>query len=201
MMKKLSLMRVVKSLVLVGALILPAVSWADDHLLDVVGATVFLPATVTDAGAVTHTLDLTNFDNNATLSFGATGGLTVNKALVKICSTGTGGNLEWLDQGLVAVSVSGTMTSVTPNTYTLTLTPTPTSDTYGSSNGACGAAGQKTYSYTNTALINLGAINKLTSTYNFWNVSNGVPVPGTILLMLIGMAGLGWMSIKRRRQM
>lgn len=211
MTEKFSMMRVVKSLVLVGALILPAVSWADDHLLDINGAAVFTIATMTHAGTLNPSLVLAaGFSGEGSnLTFTPVAPLSLVNIPVKICTLGTNGQLEWLDQGTAAVGVSGTLTATSPTaSYSLVLSGTPSSS-YGASNGPCIGTPQGTPSYTfvRNAVITKtvtagGAVsNALTSTYNFWNVSGTVPVPGTIFLMLIGMAGLGWMSIKRRRQM
>lgn len=192
------------------ALISPSTSWATDHLLSVNGATVTQPAIVTHAGTLTQPLVLSNFDGNTTLTLGQSQTLTVVSAPVKMCKPGTGNPLEWLDQGTTVVGVTGVLTSGTSSTvptdgYRLTLSMTGIIDTYGSSNGACTTVGQKTYTYTAGAVIDKQTggsgnfTNKLTSTYNFWNATNGVPEPGTIFLMLMGLLGLGWMITKRMR--
>ncbi len=104
--------------------------------------------------------------------------------------------------GLTVVGVTGTLTSTTPTTYTLTLGMTGITDTYASPPPDVCTAGAKTYNYTPTAAINKGAVIVLPTTpYNFWNaVANLVPEPGTIFLLLIGMMGLGWMSMKRKNR-
>lgn len=151
------------------------------------------------------TLKLSNFDSNTTLEFGSGQNLTVTKAFVKICALGTNGQPEWLDQGLSVVSVAGNLTSTTPATYTLKLGVVGTPANTYASPGACTLGNQraKTYSYTSSAVItnSANATTPLTSTYNFWNVANLVPVPATIILLLTGLLGLGWMSAKRKRQM
>jgi len=212
-MKTFSITTMFKGLVASSllALISPSTSWATDHLLSVNGVTVTQPAVVTHAGTLTQPLVLSNFDGNTTLTFGAgTQTLTVVSAPVKMCKPGTGNQLEWLDQGTTVVGVTGVLTSGTSSTvpnngYRLTLSMTGISNTYGSSNGACTTLGQKTYAYTAGAVIDKQTggsgnfTNVLTSTYNFWNATNGVPEPGTIFLMLMGLLGLGWMSTKRMR--
>ncbi len=105
-MNKFSIMRLLKHVMLVSALVLPAMSWADSHLLDiVVGAppTVFQKAIVpvlATPSALTQSLILAGFNGEpANVEFGLGQSLTLVKALVKMCAPGTGGNLEWLDQG------------------------------------------------------------------------------------------------------
>lgn len=197
--------RLLRWAVLAGALILPVASWADDHLLSINGTAVTTPAIVPHTGILSQPLTLTSFDGNTPLVFGAGGqGLTVVTALVKMCKPGTRGQLEWLDQGNTVVGVTGRLTTATTfppplNTYRLTLGMASISDTYASSNGSCTTAGAKTYTYTVSAVIDKQNVVKLTSTYNFWNV-NSVPEPGTISLLLIGLLGLGWLSMNRIRQ-
>ncbi len=192
-------------------LLAPGAAWATDHLLSVNGATVTQPAVVNHSGTVTTPLILSNFDGNATLTLG--GGsqtLTVVSAPVKMCKPGTNNQLEWLDQGNTVVGVTGTLTSgisstVPQNGYRLTLTMTNINDSYSNSNGLCQTSGQKTYTYTAGALIEQRAGNstnfntELNSTYNFWNATNGVPEPGTVALLLMGLLGMGWMNVKRMR--
>lgn len=211
-MNKFSIAGIFKGVMMASvlALISPSTSWATDHLLSVNGATVTQPAIVTHAGTLTQPLVLSNFDGNTTLTLGQSQTLTVVSAPVKMCKPGTGNQLEWLDQGTTVVGVTGVLTSGTSSTvptdgYRLTLSMTGIIDTYGSSNGTCNTLGQKTYTYTAGAVIDKqigdsgNFTNKLTSTYNFWNATNGVPEPGTVFLMLLGLLGLGWMSTKRMR--
>lgn len=202
-MNTVSIMHLLKRVVFAVVLVLPAVSWADDHLLDINGATVTQQAIVPHTGALSRTLILAAGFNGeaAPLEFGSGQSLTVHTiALVKMCAPGTGGNLEWLDQGPTVVGVTGTLTSTTPATYTLTLGMGPVTDSYSTSNGTCSTAGAKTYTYTSSAVITQGITTPLTNTYNFWNVAGTVPIPGTIFLLLIGMLVLGWMSMKRQMQ-
>jgi len=183
-------------------LILPAVSWADDHLLDINGATVTQQAIVPHSGTLSRTLILAAGFNAepAPLEFGAGQSLTVVTTPVKMCAPGTGGNLEWLDQGPTVVGVTGALTSTTPATYTLTLGMTGITDTYASPPALPCTLHAKTYNYTSSAVITKGGPALLTNTYNFWNVAGTVPVPGTLFLLLIGMLALGWTSMKRRMQ-
>jgi len=210
-MKKFSIAGMFKGLMAASVLawVAPSAAWATDHLLSVNGATVTQPAVVNHSGAVTTPLILSNFDGNATLTLGGgTQTLTVVSAPVKMCKPGTNNQLEWLDQGNTVVGVTGTLTSgsstALTDEYRLVLTMSGISDTYGSSNGSCSSVGQKTYTFTAGAVIdkldsssNYQTI--LSSTYNFWNATNGVPEPGTVALMLLGLLGMGWISMKRIR--
>lgn len=208
-MNNFSIVRFLKCVALAGAMLLPAVTWADDHFLDVVVAPVPTPAIVTHTGTLTQPLTLAaGFAGEpAALVFTAAVPLTLSSVMVKMCAPGTGGNLEWLDQGSTVVGVTGTLTAASPTAnYALALSMGPATDTYSTSSGTCAVQGAKTYNYTSSAVITKtviigGAVsNVLTNTYNFWNVSNLVPEPGTLFLLLIGMLGLGWMSLKRKNQ-
>lgn len=199
------------------ALLLPGLAHADGHSLKINGATVTQDATVNHAtGAATAVTPLTaplvlsNFDGVATLTLGQSQSLRVVSVPLKMCKPGTGGNLEWLDQGTTAVGVTGVLTSgttgtVPPNGYRVVLGMTAISDTYAASNGSCTTSGAKTYTYTSTAVVakrNGGGdsfATKLTTTYNFWNTINSVPEPGTIALMLTALLGLGWINRKQAR--
>jgi hypothetical protein len=211
-MKKFSIAGMFKGLLAASVLawVAPSAAWATDHLLSVNGATVTQPAVVNHSGAVTTPLILSNFDTPpATVTLGQSQSLTVVSAPVKMCKPGTNDQLEWLDQGNTVVGVTGVLTSGTSSTvpnngYRLTLTMTGISDTYGSSNGSCSVSGQKTYTYTAGAVIDKldsSSIYQiiLSSTYNFWNATNGVPEPSTVALMLLGLLGMGWISMKRIR--
>ena len=220
-MNNSTVMRLLKCIVLAGALILPAVSWADDHLLSINGMANGIPtAVITDAGAVKTPLTLAAAGfplENADLVFTSATPLTVKTALVQICAIGTGGLPEWLDQGNSVVSVKGTLTATGPTTgnlYTLTLDDSVFTDLYPSA-VACTSGNQRatTYTYTpTTGIVNTTANTVVlaaatapaappaSGTYNFWNTSATVPEPGTLFLLLIGMLGLGWMSMKRKNQ-
>ena len=209
-MNKFSMAKLFQGLALGSLAVFVTPSWADDHLLSVNGATVTQNMVITDAGAITTPLTLSNFDGNPTLTLGQSQTVTVVKALVKLCKPGTKGQLEWLDQGNTIVGVTGAVTSgnssaVPINGYRLTLTMTGISNTYGSSNGACSVSGQKTFTFTPGAVIakqigNSGNFNTiLTTTYNFWNAINTAPEPGTAVLMLMGLLVLGWLNYKRTR--
>lgn len=211
-MKKFSIAGMFKGLMAASVLagVAPSAAWATDHLLSVNGATVTQPAVVNHSGAVTTPLILSNFDTPpATVTLGQSQSLTVVSAPVKMCKPGTNDQLEWLDQGNTVVGVTGVLTGTSSGNpqreYRLTLSMTGISDIYSSSNGPCTVSGQKTYTYTAGALIERRSGSSdnydlvLNSTYNFWNATNGVPEPGTVALMLLGLLGMGWMSMKRMR--
>jgi hypothetical protein len=192
------------------ALAAPGAAWADDHLLGINGANVGQQAVVSDGGAVTRTLILTNFDTPpGTVTFGQSQTLTVVRANVKMCKPGTRGQLEWLNEGNAVVGVTGVLTSgnsstvPSPSGYRLTLGMTNIVDTFGSSNGSCSNSGQKTYTYTGTAVIDRrnGSsntfTNKLTSTYNFGSVINRAPEPETLVLVVTALLGLAWVNRQR----
>ena len=290
-MNNFSTTQLLKCAMLMGSLIMSAVSWADDHLLSVNGATVTQLAIVPHTGTLTQPLILSNFDDNATLTLGQSQTLTVVSAPVKMCLPGTKRNLEWLDQGNTVVGVTGLLTGTSSTAlYQLTLTMSGISDTYAASSGSCTVYGAKTYTYTagavmdkqagagSAVIINLtgGSKDKQTgdskdkhtgdskdkhtgdskdkqtgdskdkhtgdskdkhtgdsedkhtgdsedkhtgdsdklqssaigsfaivpgiSSYNFWNATHGVPEPGTMFLFLIGLLGLGWLNMTRKRQ-
>ena len=150
--------QLLKSAMLMGFLIMPAISWADDHLLSVNGTAVTTPATVPHTGVLTQPLTLTSFDGVTPLILGQSQSLTVVSTPVKMCKPGTKGNLEWLDQGNTVVGVTGVLTSGTTATvpddgYRLTLSLAITNN-YSSSNGACsGSSGQLSYTRTAGAVI------------------------------------------------
>ncbi|WP_239237485.1 hypothetical protein, partial [Candidatus Nitrotoga sp. BS] len=148
-MNTFSATQLLKCAMLMGSLVIPAVSWATDHLLSVNGATVTQPAIVPHSGALTQPMVLSNFDGNATLTLGATQPLFVVSAPVKICALGTKNQLEWLDQGNSVVGVTGVLAGTSSLfLYQLTLTMANISDTYAASNGPCTVSGAKTYTYT-----------------------------------------------------
>ena len=210
---------------LVGGLLslaAPSMGWASDHLLSVNGATVSQNATLSQTGSVTTPLTLTVSVDNVAATFGQNQALTMVSVPLKMCKEGTKdkitgiAQLEWLDQGTTVVGVTGTLTSGNNDTvladgYRLVLTMANIVDTY-TNPGPCTVSGAKTYSYTAGAEIdkqdgNSGNFtNKLSNTYNFWNVvlldSNGKPLPepGTMALLLSGSLALVWLSRRRKTQ-
>jgi hypothetical protein len=206
-MKKLSMAGIFKGLAIAVLLAASGTAWADDHVLGINGATVLQQATITDAGAVTLPLTLGAFDGNPTLQLGRSQTVTVVRAFMKLCKPGTRGQLEWLNEGNAVVGVTGTLTSGTTSTvpqngYRLTFGMTNIVDTFNSSNGPCTVLGQKTFTFTGTAVIDkrdgstTTFINKLTSTYNFGSAINRAPEPETIVLMLTALLALGWVMRK-----
>ena len=115
-MNTFSTTQVLKCAMLMGSLIIPAVSWADDHLLSVNGTAVTTPAIVPHTGTLSQPLTLTSFDGVTPLTLGVSQSLTVVSAPVKMCKPGTKNQLEWLDQGNTVVGVTGVLTSGTSST-------------------------------------------------------------------------------------
>ncbi|WP_239253421.1 hypothetical protein, partial [Candidatus Nitrotoga sp. M5] len=147
-MNTFSTTHLLKCAMLMGALVIPAASWAADHLLSVNGATVIQPAIVPHSGVLTQPMILSDFDNNPTLALGESESLRVVNTPVKICARGTNNKLEWLDQGDSVVGATGVLTGTSASDrYQLTLTMDGISDTYASSNGSCTVSGAKTFAY------------------------------------------------------
>jgi|GEM_PF-3397770 len=147
-MNTFSTTQLLKCAMLMGSLIIPAVTWAADHLLSVNGATITQPAIVPHSGMLAQPMILSDFDDNATLILGESQSLSVVSTPVKICARGTKDNLEWLDQGDSVVGVTGMLTGTSDSDrYQLTLTMDGISDTYAASNGSCTDSGAKTYTY------------------------------------------------------
>lgn len=200
------------------ALLLPGVAHATDHMLSLVAGTsgnfswsTTTPVTMTHAGGVSSPLviSITESQGNNTTTTQVTLGsgqtLSTTTINVKMCAIGTGGQLEWLDQGPTVVGVTGALTSADGNYHlTLTMDPNPPSPTAVS--GSCSPQGAKNYTYTSggTAALRRGNSNNFdslfTSIYKFWNATNAVPEPGTIALMLSALFGLGWISRRRARR-
>ncbi len=191
------------------ALMVPGMANAADHVLTVVGQTVTQNAVIGHTGTVNTPLVVrlnTNANQTVDVTLGQSQSLTTRVIGVKMCAKGTGGNLEWLDQGQTVIGVTGFLTSgnsstVPNNGYKLTLGISVTSDTYGASTGSCSPQGAKSYVATTSAKLekdqgsNMNTV--FDSTYGFWNAANTVPEPGTLALMLMGLLGLGWLSRKR----
>lgn len=207
------------------ALGVPGISLASDHILIVKtapapgGSVTTTNGVVTSAGSVTTpiTIAVTGVNSGNAVTYGAGQTLVVQTLpKVKMCKPGTGGNLEWLDQGLSVIGATGTLNSATPTNnqnnfiHRLVLSQTGLTDNYSSSNGSCSAVGSLSYSVTRTAVIesrNGNSVNfnlAFTGIFSFGNVlgsgPGGVPEPGTISLIGLGLAVLGWMSVKRVRK-
>lgn len=203
------------------ALSAPGLGWAADHLLtltsinsQVCTVTQTSAAVVNGStGVVSNTAPLVlsglqgtgngcgggNLNNNVNLI----GALTLVRANVKRCKPGTKNQLEWLDQGSTIIGVSGTLTGQVGTgrnivTYQVVLsTGTPTIQNV---SGSCSSLGQDNYTVTRSATIKKNNTTTLATASFIFPDTNTVPEPGTLSLIGLGLAGLGWMGAKRRRR-
>lgn len=144
-----------------------------------------------------------------------TGNLTLQFRQVKMCKSWTAKNnttvYDWLDQGNTRIGATGTLDgSSQGSTYRVVLTMTalaPVSTTP----GTCTAANQGAYDYTVTRSAQVDRndgtnpspswINLATANFTFGNTApQGVPEPGTLSLIGLGLAGLGWVGARRARK-
>ena len=209
------------------ALTAPGLGWAADHILSLTGiSTSVCPSpgvTQIQAAVVNGTsgqvsttplilsglqgssdnCDSDNINNN--VSF--TGTLTLEKATVKLCKPGTKGNLEWLDQGQTTVGVNGTLnasvgTGSSGVTYQVVI-PAGTISVQNVS-GPCSQLGQSNFTVTRAATtISKNNTTTLATASIVTGSAGGIPTipePGTLSLIGLGLAGLGWMGSRRSRK-
>jgi hypothetical protein len=216
-----------KGLAAALALTAPGLGWAADHILSLTGiSTSVCPSpgvTQSQAAVVSGTsgqvsttpLILSGLQGNAAscssnnindnVSF--TGTLTLEKATVKLCKPGTKGNLEWLDQGLAIVGVNGTLnasvgTGGSGVTYQVAI-PAGNISVQNVS-GSCSQLGQSNFTVTRAATtISKNNTTTLATASVVTGPAGGIPTipePGTLSLIGLGLAGLGWMASKRARK-
>lgn len=202
------------------ALTAPGLGWAADHILSLTGiSTSVCPtpgvtqsqaAVVNSSGTVTTALILSGLQANGA-GCGAgnindnvnfTGTLTPETRNTKLCKPGTKGKLEWLDEGSTIVGAHGTLTaSVNPVTYQLNI-PAGIISVQDVS-GPCSQLGQSNYTVTRAATTILKDRATLATASVVTGSAGGIPTipePGTLSLIALGLASLGWMGSRRTRK-
>lgn len=210
-----------KGLAAALALTAPGLGWAADHILGLTGiATTVCPspgvtqiqaAVINGSGTVTTALILSglqgsgngcgggNLNNNVNF----TGTLTLERADVKLCKPGTKGALEWLDQGSAIVGANGTLNATVGNVTYQVVVPAGTVTT-ASVSGPCTTLGDDNFTVTRAATtISKNNTTPLATASVVTGPAGGIPTipePGTLSLIGLGLAGLGWMASKRARK-
>jgi hypothetical protein len=198
------------------ALALPGLASANSYYFTIDGQT-GTPGIVSDAGILTQSLVLDPYDGPRVATFVQPAGttLTLRKANVKMCKPGrvinkqTGERqLEWLDQGMTIISLTGTLSGTAPEgnrTYSLQLGESDFKDNYSSSTGDCSTPNAYSYAVTRKVVITRtsnpqpGTILPGTNYTVVSSPTNTVPEPGTLTLIVLSLLGLSWIVPRRVR--
>lgn len=218
-----------RGLAVAVALAAPGIGWAGDHYLGLINVsntvsgactstipnTVLADKAIVDGGSgVVSSEPLTlsglctgSENSKATVDF--TGNLTLQFRPVKMCKSWTAKNnttvYGWLDQGNTRIGATGTLTGSQGGNYRVELTMTPPVPV-STAEGTCTAANQGAYDYTvtrsATVVRNSDTFTLATANFTFGNTApqGNVPEPGTLSLIGLGLAGLGWMGARRARK-
>lgn len=162
-----------------------------------------------ETGALTKELTLRGLctgNGNARADVDFTGDLAPVTRQVKMCKSWTARDnttvYDWLDQGVSNIGVTGTLTTGNFRVV-FALDDLQAVDT---GPGSCTLANQGTYDYTVTRSVRVlrddaaGEKVLATANFTFGNVTSNVPEPGTLSLIGLGLAGLGWMGARRARK-
>ena len=149
----------------------------------------------TGTGTVPISIDLPAYTNSSGVTMPAltfSGNLRVQQVASKLCKPGTGGKLEWLDQG---TNVQGLVGDLTSGNYTMTL-----GFVTNATASACTQYGLESLSYSRTYTINQGGrtiVVIANGTYHVYNTAT-IPEPETLLLLVAGLGAMG-LALRRKR--